>query len=84
MPYWFEHFYSNQKNVKSAVTALSSTSSSFGTAAASSKFDTTNGIDEQLKAQVLAEEEAAMNQYKVSDLRESKVIFFFLPKRRKY
>ncbi|XP_004529265.1 phosphatidylinositol-binding clathrin assembly protein LAP isoform X10 [Ceratitis capitata] len=57
---------SNQKNVKSAVTALSSTSSSFGTAAASSKFDTTNGIDEQLKAQVLAEEEAAMNQYKQS------------------
>ncbi|TMW50053.1 hypothetical protein DOY81_004863 [Sarcophaga bullata] len=31
---------------------------------ASSKFDTTNGIDEQLKAQALAEEEAAMNQYK--------------------
>ncbi|KAH8243083.1 hypothetical protein KR032_004560 [Drosophila birchii] len=55
---------SNQRNVKSAVTALSSTSSAFGTAAASSKFDTTNGIDEQLKAQVLAEEEAAMNQYK--------------------
>ncbi|XP_034485431.1 phosphatidylinositol-binding clathrin assembly protein LAP isoform X8 [Drosophila innubila] len=51
-------------NVKSAVSALSSTSSAFGTAAASSKFDTTNGIDEQLKAQVLAEEEAAMNQYK--------------------
>ncbi|XP_017083453.2 phosphatidylinositol-binding clathrin assembly protein LAP isoform X3 [Drosophila eugracilis] len=55
---------SNQRNVKSAVTALSSTSSAFGTAAASSKFDNTNGIDEQLKAQVLAEEEAAMNQYK--------------------
>ncbi|XP_020814220.1 phosphatidylinositol-binding clathrin assembly protein LAP isoform X11 [Drosophila serrata] len=55
---------SNQRNVKSAVTALSSTSSAFGTAAASTKFDTTNGIDEQLKAQVLAEEEAAMNQYK--------------------
>lgn len=53
-------------NVKSAVSALSSTSSAFGTAAASSKFDTSNGIDEQLKAQVLAEEEAAMNQYKVS------------------
>lgn len=59
---------SNQKNVKSAVSALSSTSSSFGTAAASSKFDTTNGIDEQLKAQALAEEEAAMNQYKVVNL----------------
>lgn len=56
----------NQKNVKSGVTALSSTSSSFGTAAASTKFDNpTNGsIDESLKAQVLAEEEAAMNQYK--------------------
>ncbi|BFF89585.1 phosphatidylinositol-binding clathrin assembly protein LAP [Drosophila madeirensis] len=55
---------SHQRNVKSAVSALSSTSSAFGTAAASSKFDATNGIDEQLKAQVLAEEEAAMNQYK--------------------
>lgn len=59
---------SNQKNVKSGVTALSSTSSSFGTAAASTKFDNpTNGsIDEGLKAQALAEEEAAMNQYKVA------------------
>ncbi|XP_017104554.2 phosphatidylinositol-binding clathrin assembly protein LAP isoform X16 [Drosophila bipectinata] len=55
---------SNQRNFKSAVSALSSTSSAFGTAAASSKFDNSNGIDEQLKAQVLAEEEAAMNQYK--------------------
>lgn len=56
----------NQKNVKSGVTALSSTSSSFGTAAASTKFDNpSNGaIDESLKAQALAEEEAAMNQYK--------------------
>lgn len=59
------YIFSNQKNVKSAVTALSSTSSAFGTAAASSKFDATNGIDEQLKAQALADEEAAMNQYKV-------------------
>jgi hypothetical protein len=50
------------------VTALSSTSSSFGTAATSSKFDAhANGsIDESLKAQALAEEEAALNQYKVS------------------
>lgn len=57
---------SNQKNVKSGVSALSSTSSSFGTAAASSKFDAhANGIDESLKAQALAEEEAAMSQYKV-------------------
>uniref|UniRef100_U5EZM5 Putative clathrin assembly protein n=1 Tax=Corethrella appendiculata TaxID=1370023 RepID=U5EZM5_9DIPT len=57
---------SNQKNVRSGVTVLSSTSSSFGTAAASAKFDThSNGvIDETLKAQALAEEEAAMNQYK--------------------
>ncbi|XP_070509922.1 phosphatidylinositol-binding clathrin assembly protein LAP isoform X2 [Chironomus tepperi] len=56
---------SNQKNVKSGVSALSSTSSSFGTAAASAKFDQhTNGIDEGMKAQALAEEEAAMNQYK--------------------
>lgn len=56
----------NQRNLKSGVTALSSTSSSFGTAAASTKFDNpTNGsIDDNLKAQVLAEEEAAMNQYK--------------------
>lgn len=56
-----------QKNVKSGVSALSSTSSSFGTAASSAKFEShSNGIDESLKAQVLAEEEAAMNQYKVS------------------
>jgi hypothetical protein len=56
---------SNQKNVKSAVSALSSTSSSFGTAATSTKFEQqSNGIDEALKAQALAEEEAAMNQYK--------------------
>ncbi|CAO1412730.1 unnamed protein product [Diamesa serratosioi] len=56
---------SNQKNVKSGVSALNSTSSSFGTAAASAKFESqSNGIDDSLKAQVLAEEEAAMNQYK--------------------
>lgn len=66
---WLELLRSYQRtNVRSAVSALSSTSSAFGTAAASSKFDSTNGIDEQLKAQVLAEEEAAMNQYKVSDI----------------
>lgn len=49
------------------MSALSSTSSSFGTAAASAKFDShSNGvIDDALKAQALAEEEAAMNQYKV-------------------
>jgi hypothetical protein len=48
------------------VSALSSTSSSFGTAAASAKFEShSNGIDESMKAQALAEEEAAMSQYKV-------------------
>ncbi|XP_037027465.1 phosphatidylinositol-binding clathrin assembly protein LAP isoform X19 [Bradysia coprophila] len=60
---------SNQKNVKSGVSALSSTSSSFGTAAASTRFDNhANGIDESLKAQALAEEEAAMNQYRQTKL----------------
>ncbi|XP_054727048.1 phosphatidylinositol-binding clathrin assembly protein LAP isoform X11 [Anastrepha obliqua] len=54
------------RKVSAANTPTQTASSSFGTAAASSKFDTTNGIDEQLKAQVLAEEEAAMNQYKQS------------------
>ncbi|KAM7359886.1 phosphatidylinositol-binding clathrin assembly protein lap isoform 6-T8 [Cochliomyia hominivorax] len=52
------------RKVSAANTPTQSASSSFGTAAASSKFDATNGIDEQLKAQALAEEEAAMNQYK--------------------
>ncbi|XP_020814225.1 phosphatidylinositol-binding clathrin assembly protein LAP isoform X16 [Drosophila serrata] len=52
------------RKVSAANTPTQSSSSAFGTAAASTKFDTTNGIDEQLKAQVLAEEEAAMNQYK--------------------
>ncbi|XP_037925046.1 phosphatidylinositol-binding clathrin assembly protein LAP isoform X11 [Hermetia illucens] len=73
---------SNQKNVKSGVSALSSTSSSFGTAAASTRFDShTNGIDETIKAQALAEEEAAMNQYKAStaieivDLDDDKNVF---------
>lgn len=57
---------SHQKNVKSGVTALSSTSSAFGTVA-NSKFDNlSNGIDENLKLQALAEEEAAMNQFKVN------------------
>ncbi|XP_017104553.2 phosphatidylinositol-binding clathrin assembly protein LAP isoform X15 [Drosophila bipectinata] len=52
------------RKVSAANTPTQSSSSAFGTAAASSKFDNSNGIDEQLKAQVLAEEEAAMNQYK--------------------
>lgn len=41
-------------------------SASFGATVA--KFDNTNGIDESIKAQALAEEEAAMNQYKVQKM----------------
>nr|CAH7720392.1 unnamed protein product [Callosobruchus chinensis] len=55
---------SNQKNVKSGVTALSSTSNAFGNVVANGRFDSSNGIDENLKLQILAEEEAAMNQFK--------------------
>ncbi|CAH0596163.1 unnamed protein product [Chrysodeixis includens] len=62
---------SAQKNVASVMGALSSTSSSFGNAAASTRLDNPpNGnsalfIDDTLRQQALAEEEAAMNQYKV-------------------
>ncbi|XP_037925048.1 phosphatidylinositol-binding clathrin assembly protein LAP isoform X13 [Hermetia illucens] len=53
------------KKGSAANTPTQSASSSFGTAAASTRFDShTNGIDETIKAQALAEEEAAMNQYK--------------------
>ncbi|XP_030768151.1 phosphatidylinositol-binding clathrin assembly protein LAP isoform X2 [Sitophilus oryzae] len=55
---------SNQKNVKSGVSALNSTSNAFGNVASNSKFDSLNGIDENLKLKALAEEEAAMNQFK--------------------
>ncbi|CAH1110244.1 unnamed protein product [Psylliodes chrysocephalus] len=55
---------SNQKNVKSGVSALSTTSNAFGNVVANARFDSSNGIDEQLKLQLLAEEEAAMNQFK--------------------
>ncbi|XP_063379520.1 phosphatidylinositol-binding clathrin assembly protein LAP isoform X6 [Cydia fagiglandana] len=60
---------SAQKNVASVMGALSSTSSSFGNVAASSRLDkASNGaglfIDDPLAQQALAEEEAAMNQYK--------------------
>ncbi|XP_020286849.1 phosphatidylinositol-binding clathrin assembly protein LAP isoform X9 [Pseudomyrmex gracilis] len=57
---------SNRTNVKSGVSALSSTSNAFGTAASNARLDQTgNGhIDEALRQQALAEEEAAMNQYK--------------------
>ncbi|XP_055699059.1 phosphatidylinositol-binding clathrin assembly protein LAP isoform X19 [Phlebotomus papatasi] len=55
------------KKGSAANTPTQTASSSFGTAAASARFDNhTNGIDEALKAQALAEEEAAMNQYKQS------------------
>lgn len=49
----------NQKNVKSGVSALSSTSNAFGTAVSNN-----TQIDETIKQQAVAEEEAAMNQYK--------------------
>ncbi|XP_066154902.1 phosphatidylinositol-binding clathrin assembly protein LAP-like isoform X1 [Euwallacea fornicatus] len=54
----------NLKNVKSGVTALNSTSNAFGNVASSGRLDSVNGIDESLKMKVLAEEEAAMNQFK--------------------
>ncbi|XP_045504478.1 phosphatidylinositol-binding clathrin assembly protein LAP isoform X9 [Colias croceus] len=60
---------SAQKNVANVMGALSSTSSSFGNAAAAGRIDShANGsllIDDSLRQQALAEEEAAMNQYKV-------------------
>ncbi|XP_014362862.1 phosphatidylinositol-binding clathrin assembly protein LAP isoform X10 [Papilio machaon] len=57
---------SAQKNVASVMGALSSTSSSFGHAAASSRLDNNGAllIDDSLRQQALAEEEAAMTQYK--------------------
>ncbi|XP_045504477.1 phosphatidylinositol-binding clathrin assembly protein LAP isoform X8 [Colias croceus] len=59
---------SAQKNVANVMGALSSTSSSFGNAAAAGRIDShANGsllIDDSLRQQALAEEEAAMNQYK--------------------
>ncbi|KAG7199921.1 hypothetical protein KM043_014360 [Ampulex compressa] len=58
---------SNRTNVKSGVSALSSTSTAFGTAASNARLEHTAGnghIDEALRQQALAEEEAAMNQYK--------------------
>lgn len=58
----------NAKNVKSAVTMLSSTSTAFGTAATNSEAEGfgQSVIDEQLRQRALAEEEAVLNQYKVS------------------
>lgn len=59
---------SNRTNVKSGVSALSSTSTAFGTAASNQRLEQTgNGhIDEALRQQALAEEEAVLNQYKVT------------------
>ncbi|KAL1517506.1 hypothetical protein ABEB36_001262 [Hypothenemus hampei] len=54
----------NQKNVRSGVSVLNTTSNAFGNVASSGRLDATNGIDENLKIKVLAEEEAAMNQFK--------------------
>ncbi|XP_068619885.1 phosphatidylinositol-binding clathrin assembly protein LAP isoform X6 [Battus philenor] len=57
---------SAQKNVASVMGALSSTSSSFGNAASSSRLDHNGAllIDDSLRQQALADEEAAMTQYK--------------------
>ncbi|XP_055630905.1 phosphatidylinositol-binding clathrin assembly protein LAP isoform X4 [Toxorhynchites rutilus septentrionalis] len=54
------------KKGSAANTPTQTANSSFGTAAASARFDnpTNDVIDESLKAQALAEEEAVMNQYK--------------------
>jgi len=50
---------SQRTDVKSAVTALSSTSSAFGSAVQQAE-----GVEESLRQQALADEEAAMNIYK--------------------
>ncbi|XP_052119956.1 phosphatidylinositol-binding clathrin assembly protein LAP isoform X3 [Frankliniella occidentalis] len=53
------------KKGSAANTPTQSASSAFGTAASSARLDEHGGqIDEALRRQVLAEEEAAMNQYK--------------------
>lgn len=51
---------SNQKNLKSGVSVLSNTSNAFGTAVNNTQ------LDESLKQAAVAEEEAALNQYKAS------------------
>ncbi|XP_058804173.1 phosphatidylinositol-binding clathrin assembly protein unc-11-like [Phymastichus coffea] len=58
---------SNRTNVKSGVSALSSTSTAFGTAASNQRVEGAgNGhIDDVVRQQALAEEEAVLNQYKV-------------------
>lgn len=74
---------SAQKNVANGMGALSSTGSSFGSAAASTRLDQhpTNGsqaafIDDVLKQQALAEEEAVLNQYKVNFYIECVILCF--------
>lgn len=76
---------SNRTNVKSGVSALSSTSTAFGTAASNARLDQTgNGhIDEALRQQALAEEEAAMNQYKVS-VREALINWLFATRNARF
>ncbi|KAG8317842.1 hypothetical protein J6590_018237 [Homalodisca vitripennis] len=51
---------SHRTDVKSGVSALSSTSTAFGSAAQQAE-----GMEESLRQQALADEEAAMNIYKV-------------------
>lgn len=53
-------YSTHRTDVKTGVSALSSTSSSFGTIAQQA-----DGFEESLKQAVLAEEEAVLNQYKV-------------------
>ena len=55
-----DSFHSHRADVKSGVSALSSTSTSFGSAAQQAE-----GVEESLRQQALAEEEAAINHYKV-------------------
>lgn len=53
--------FSNRTDVKSGVSALNNTSTSFGSAAAHN----VDPADDALRMQALLEEEAAMNHYKV-------------------
>ncbi|XP_031338946.1 phosphatidylinositol-binding clathrin assembly protein LAP-like [Photinus pyralis] len=50
----------NQKNIKTGVSALSSTSNAFGSAASNAQ------IDETVKQAAMAEEEAALSKYKAN------------------
>lgn len=57
-------YFSQRSDIKSGVSALTTTSSAFGTAAAAHNIEG----DEALRQQALAEEEAAINHYKVTDV----------------